>query len=175
MKLISELFIFMLLISCEEKVQPHQVVLLPKIEITEAGKIIPIDSVKIAKIKDSSVIAFYEATKNNTFWITDSNRKNITDLFSNVEQDGLFPKDFDLKKIENSEENFENLSNQKLMDYDILLTENLSRYVQKVSKGSLNPNKLYRNWELKENKIDFKKLLLNFQKKDSFHYAVNAA
>ena len=175
MKLIYRSLIFLLLISCQEKVQPPKVVLLPKVEITEAGKIIPIDSVKIAKIKDSSVIAFYEATKNNTFWITDSNRKNITDLFNNVEQDGLFPKDFDLKKIENSEENFENLSNQKLMDYDILLTENLSRYVQKVSKGSLNSNKLYRNWELKENKIDFKKLLLNFQKKDSFHYAVNAA
>jgi len=56
-----------------------------------------------------------------------------------------------------------------------LLTENLSRYVQKVSKGSLDPNKLYTNWELKENNINFKTLLLNFQKKDSFDYAVNEA
>lgn len=75
MKLIYQFLIFLLLISCQEKVQPPKVVLLPKIEITEAGKIIHVDSVKIAKIKDSSVIAFYKANQNNTFWLTDSNRK----------------------------------------------------------------------------------------------------
>ena len=175
MKLISVFFILLHLISCEEKVQPPKIVQLPKIEITEAGKIITIDSAKIAKIKDSSVIAFYQANLNNTFWLTDSNRKNINTLFNNLEEDGLFPKDFDIKKIENSEKNFENLTNSALADYDILLTENLSRYIQKVSKGSLNPNKLYGNWALKENKINFETLLLNFQKKDSFSYALNAA
>ncbi len=175
MKLISTFFILLLLISCKEKVAPPKVVLLPVIEITESGKIIPIDSVEIAKIKDSSVIAFYRANQNNTFWMTDFNRENITALFNNVEQDGLFPKDFDLKKIKNSEENFENLLNPKLIDYDILLTENLSRYVQKVSKGSINPKKLYSNWELIENESNHSALLLNFQKKDSFDYAVNAA
>lgn len=174
MKAISLFLTLFILISCEQKVQP-KIVQLPKIEITEAGKIIPIDSAKIAKIKDSIVIAFYQANQNNTFWLIDSNRKNITALFNNLEQDGLFPKDFDLKNIENSEDNFENLTDSKLIDYDILLTENLSRYVQKVSKGSLNPNKLYDNWDLKENIINFKALLLNFQKKDSFNYALNAA
>ncbi|OGS74486.1 MAG: hypothetical protein A3F91_01680 [Flavobacteria bacterium RIFCSPLOWO2_12_FULL_35_11] len=174
MKAIFLCLVLFILISCKEKVQPPQVVLLPKIKITEAGKIIPIDSAKIAKIKDSSVIAFYQANQNNTFWLIDSNRKNITALFDNLEQDGLFPKDFDLKKIENSEDNFENLTDPKLIDYDILLTENLSRYVQKVSKGSLNPNKFYSNWDLKENNINFKKLLINFQKKDSFDYALKA-
>ena len=174
MKLISIFFILILLISCKEEVPP-KIVELPEIEITEAGKIIPIDSTKIAKIKDSNVIAFYQEVQNKTFWITDSNRKNLVALFNNVQEDGLFSKNFDLKKIQNSEENLANLSNSALIDYDILLTENLSRYVQKVSKGSLNPNKLYTNWELKENKINFKALLLNFQKKDSFNYALNAA
>jgi murein L,D-transpeptidase YcbB/YkuD len=175
MKAISLCLVLFILISCKEKVLPTKVVLLPKIEITEAGKIIPIDSAKIAKIKDSSVIAFYQANQNNTFWLTDSNRKNITVLFNGLEQKGLFPKDFDLKKIKNSEDNFENLTDSKLIDYDILLTENLSRYVQKVSTGNLNPNKLYNNWELKENNINFKRLLINFQKKDSFDCAINAA
>jgi murein L,D-transpeptidase YcbB/YkuD len=105
----------------------------------------------------------------------DTHRENITALFKYLEQDGLFPKDFDLKKIQHSEENLANLSNSELVDYDILLTENLSRYIQKVSKGNLNPNKLYDNWDLKENNINFKQLLLNFQKKDSFDYAVNSA
>jgi murein L,D-transpeptidase YcbB/YkuD len=174
MKAISVFFFTLfLLFSCKEKVQ-QKIVQLPKIEITEAGKIIPIDSAKIAHIKDSSVIVFYKANQYNTFWMIDSNRENITALFNNLEQDGLFPKDFNLKKIKNSEENIANLSNSKLVDYDILLTENLSRYVQKVSKGNLNPNKLYSNWELNENIVNFKALLINFQKKDSFNYAVNA-
>ncbi|MDO9039232.1 MAG: hypothetical protein Q7U59_12890, partial [Lutibacter sp.] len=147
MKAISVFFIFFLLISCKEKVPP-KVVLIPEIEITEAGKIIPIDSSKIGRIKDSSVIAFYQANQNKTFWIIDPSRKKIVALFNNVKEDGLFSKDFDLKKIQDSEENLSNLSNSELADYDILLTENLSRYVQKVSKGNLNPNKLYSNWEL---------------------------
>lgn len=173
MKAISLCLMLFILTACEKKVQPPKVVLLPISEITEDGRVIPVDSARIAKIKDSGVIAFYQANLNNTFWMTDSNRENITAFFNNLEQEGLFPEDFDLKKIAHSEENFENLSDSKLTDYDILLTENLSRYIQKVSKGSLNPNKLYKNWELKENKINFKTLLLNFQKKDSFGYAVN--
>ncbi|MDD3723099.1 MAG: L,D-transpeptidase family protein [Lutibacter sp.] len=175
MKAISVFFLmFLLLTSCKEKVPP-KIVPIPKIEITEAGKIIPIDSAKIASIKDSSVMAFYNAVQNKTIWMADSTRIKIISLFNHVQDDGLFPKDFDLKKIQKSEENIDNLSDSELVDYDILLTENLSFYVQKVSKGSLNPSKLYSNWELKENEIDFKALLLNFQKKDSFDYAVNSA
>jgi murein L,D-transpeptidase YcbB/YkuD len=174
MKSIAVFYIFILLISCEQKALP-KIVELPKIEITAAGKIIPIDSTKIAKMKDSSVLAFYHKTENKTFWLADSSRIKIIKLFNHVQEDGLFPKDFDLKKIQNSEENIANLSDSKLVDYDILLTENLSRYVQKVSKGSLNPNKLYNNWDLKENDLNFKALLLNFQKKDSFDFALNAA
>lgn len=175
MKAISAFFLMLLLlISCKEKVPPS-VVLIPKIEIMEAGKIIHIDSSKIDRIKDSSVVSFYHATQNKTFWISDPSRKNVVALFKNVHEDGLFPKDFDLKKIQHSEENLANLSNSELVDYDILLTENLNRYVQKVSKGSLNPNILYGNWELNENNFNLKTLLLNFQKKDSFGFALKAA
>ena len=174
MKLIAAFLIFFFLISCKDK-KPIKIVEVPKIEVTKEGKIIPIDSTKIGAIKDSSVLAFYNAIQNKTFWLTDLNRKNIVRLFNHVQSEGLFPKDFDLKKIQASEKLFDSLTDSKLVEYDILLTENLSRYVQKVSKGSLNPKKLYSNWELKENNINFEELLLNFQKKDSFDYAVNAA
>ncbi|MGV8946269.1 MAG: L,D-transpeptidase family protein [Lutibacter sp.] len=174
MKLIAAFLIFFFLISCKDK-KPIKIVEVPKIEITKEGKIIPIDSTKINAIKDSSVMAFYNAIQNKTFWLTNLNRKNIVTLFNNLQNEGLFPKDFDLKKIQNSEKIFDSLTDSKLVDYDILLTENLSRYVQKVSKGNLNPKKLYSNWELKENNINFEELLLNFRKKDSFDYAVNAA
>ncbi len=172
MRIYTVLFIFIFIISCQKKVPP-KLVQLPKTEITEKGKIIPIDSARIDKIKDSSVISFYDAAQNRTFWIANSDRKNVISLLTNIEQDGLFKKHFDLKKIENLEKNLENLSDLALVDFDILLTENLSLYVQKVSKGNLDPAQLYTNWDLKQNNIDLKKLLLNFQKRDSFNYAAS--
>jgi murein L,D-transpeptidase YcbB/YkuD len=174
MKIFIVFFIFIFFTSCEEKAPP-KVVLIPKIEITVQGKIIPIDSARITKIKDSSVIAFYNSNQNKTFWVANSSRNNVISLLNNLAQEGISYKDFNLKKIENSEGNIAKLTDAALVDYDILLTENLSLYVKKVSNGSLNPEGLYSNWDLKKNDINFEELLINFQKKDSFNYALNEA
>ena len=174
MKIFIVFFIFIFFTSCEEKAPP-KVVLIPKIEITVQGKIIPIDSARITKIKDSSVIAFYNSNQNKTFWVANSSRNNVISLLNNLAQEGISYKDFNLKKIENSEGNIAKLTDAALVDYDILLTENLSLYVKKVSEGSLNPEGLYSNWDLKKNDINFEELLINFQKKDSFNYALNEA
>ena len=174
MKIFIVFFIFIFFTSCEEKAPP-KVVLIPKIEITVKGKIIPIDSARITKIKDSSVIAFYNTSQNKTFWLANSSRNNVISLLNNLAQEGISYKDFNLKKIENSEGNIAKLTDAALVDYDILLTENLSLYVKKISNGSLNPEGLYSNWDLKKNDINFEELLINFQKKDSFNYALNEA
>jgi len=171
MKLISFFSILFFFISCKEE-KLAEIVQSSKIKITQEGKIIPIDYTKITSIKDSNVVAFYGINQNKTFWLADSYRKKIIELFNNVEKEGLFSEDFDLKKIHTAEKNFDILLDKALVDYDILLTQNLSRFVKKVSKGSLNPKKLYTNWDLKENNVNFKELLLNFQKKDSFDWAL---
>ena len=173
MKLISIFSILIILISCKERnlAKNFQI---PLTEITKEGKIIPIDSTLLANIKDSNVLAFYNSNHNKTFWLTNSSREKIITLFNTIDQEGLFPKDFNLENINTTEKSIHNLLDSALVNYDILLTQNLSRYVQKVSKGSLNPNKLYSNWDLKENNINCKDLLLNFQKKDSFDYALTA-
>ena len=76
MKIFIVFFIFIFFTSCEEKAPP-KVVLIPKIEITVQGKIIPIDSARITKIKDSSVIAFYNTSQNKTFWLANSSRNKL--------------------------------------------------------------------------------------------------
>jgi murein L,D-transpeptidase YcbB/YkuD len=162
------------LLSCKEK-EPPKKIFIPKIEITEEGKIIPIDTSRIANINDSSVIAFYNAIQNKTFWTANSNRKEIIAIFNNALDEGLFPKDFETQKINNFEENIKKLSESELVAYDLLLTENLSKYVKKVSKGSLNPSQIYSNWDLKENTINFNELLLNFQKEGSIKNASTTA
>jgi len=171
MKIFSFFCACIVLISCEEKAPP-QAKLIPKIEITAKDSIISIDSAKINHLKDSSIIAFYHAIENKTFWLANTYRKNLISLIATADKEGLFLSDFDLDKIQDSEKNIDNLTDDTLIDYDILLTKNLNRYIQKASKGDLNPNELYTNWELKENKINVEELLLNFQKKDSFYYAL---
>jgi murein L,D-transpeptidase YcbB/YkuD len=173
MKILYAFLIMILILSCEEKKTPKPIII-QKIEVVENVKIIPIDSTKIESLKDSSLIAFYYGAKNNTFWLENENREKLISLIKSADTEGLFLKDFDIEKIIASEKNIQNLSNSALISYDFLLTKNLYRYLQKASKGYLNYNDLYTNWDLKPNEIDYKSLLLNFQKKDSFNYALNA-
>ena len=171
MKNVYFFLVFFLLISCEERNQ-NITFQTPKFKTTTVGEIIAIDSTQIAAIKDSLVTAFYKTNNNKTYWIGDSIRKKTLSLLNNVEEEGLFVKDFDLKKLNSLEKKINSLPDTALVSFDILLTQNLSFFIQKLSKGNLQPKNLYQNWDLKENNIDTKSLLLNFQKKDSFDFAV---
>lgn len=174
MKQIYLLFVVVFVLSCNEKKKIAQTTNpLPPIEITDEGKVLAIDSTKIQSIKDSIVIAFYQANQNRTFWMAFNCRASLLTVLNNVEDEGLNPKDFDLKKINKNEKSITKLSDKELIDYDILLTQNLKKFISKTAKGSLNPKKLYSDWDLKENKIDEQKLLLHFQRKDSFDFALN--
>lgn len=168
------LFLFLFLIACK-KDTPPEIIEVPTIEITEFGKIIPLDSTYLSILNDSCLVHFYQSNKNYTFWLATLERKKIILLLNNVQQEGLFPQDFDLKEINKNEKNIHQLSDEELIKYDILLTQNLNRFIKKIAMGSLNPKNLYNDWELKENRIDLKQLLLNFQKKDSLAFALNAA
>ena len=172
MRIFYTFLIVVLLLSCEEKKTPKPIVI-QKVAPTEKAKIIPIDSSKIESLKDSSLIAFYHNANNNTFWLENDHREKLISLIKSADTEGLLLKDFDIKEITSSEENIQNLSDSALISYDFLLTNNLYRYLQKGSNGYLNYNELYTNWDLKPNTTDFKSLLLNFQKKDSFNYALN--
>ena len=174
MKHLYPLFFVLLLISCDKKKKPDSFGSKPPaVEVTDEGKVLAIDSTYLSKKNDSILVAFYQSNENRTFWLAFNCRESLLSVLKNVEEEGLNPKDFDLKKIGKLEKSIPNLSDKELIDYDVLLTKNLKKYVEKVAKGSLNPKELYKDWDLKENKIDIQQLLLNFQRKDSFDYAVN--
>jgi len=171
MKMLPAFFIFFLLISCQEKAPP-KIVSTPKIVIVEKNKVFQIPDSRINKEKDSIVISFYKSNSNKTFWLENSSKKKLLFVLNSVSQEALFENDFDLIEIQNSEKNIETLLDSLLIEYDILLTKNLNRYIQKASKGTVNLNKTYSNWDLKDNKINIEELLQNFQKKDSFNFAL---
>ena len=171
MKSIYFFILVIFLISCKKE-NPREITQIPKTEIKSKEKIIPIDSIQLSSIKDSIILNFYKNNNNHLFWINNNSRKKIITLLNNVKQEGLFSKDFDIRKINSSENKIEQLSDKELVKYDLLLTENLTRYIQKITIGSVNPKKLYKDWDLKDNNINLNELLLNFQKKDSIDFAL---
>lgn len=167
------LFFVLVLISCNKKKNPDTTKKPLPVEITDEGKVLAIDSTFISKTNDSIVVTFYQSNENRTFWLAFNCRESLLTILNSVEEEGLNSKDFDLKKIAKLEKSIQSLSDKELVDYDVLLTQNLKKYVEKTAKGSLNPIELYKDCDLKENKIDVQQLLLNFQRKDSFDFAVN--
>lgn len=166
-------YVFILLflvISCKK--EPKESIA-TAVTVTDAGKILAIDPKLFSKDIDSNVIKFYQNNQNKTFWMDFNCRESLLTLFKNAAEEGLNPADFESKNMDRLEQSAGSLSNKELINYDVLLTENLNRYIHKIAIGSLNPKELYADWDLKPNKVNPLQLLLNFQKKDSFDYAVN--
>jgi murein L,D-transpeptidase YcbB/YkuD len=167
-------FIFLILIiSCKKETLKNTDLPPNAVIHTEEGKILSIDTLLFQNDFDPTVIKFYQANQYKTFWMDFNCRESIISLLNNVEEEGLNPSDFDTKKILQIEKSIASLTNQELINYDFLLTNNLKRYIHKIAIGSLNPKELYDDWDLKPTKVNPLQLLVNFQKKDSFDYAVN--
>jgi len=170
-KSILILLVILTIISCKKK-PDIEIVKEVKIEVSESGKIIPLDSTSIAILNDSLAIKFYAANDNRTFWISDYSRDNLLNTFKNAEKEGVSTTYFDLTTIQNKEDSIKQLSDKALISYDYLLTQNLIKYIHKTAQGTLKPKEIYTDWELKENQINFTELLLNFQKKNNFENAM---
>jgi hypothetical protein len=72
----------------------------------------------------------------------------------NSKEEGLNPADYNVNKLRKYERKINTLDNQETANYDVLLTDSFQKYISHLTNGRLNPRKLYRNWDLKENKID---------------------
>ncbi|MCR9182804.1 MAG: L,D-transpeptidase family protein [Flavobacteriaceae bacterium] len=165
------LFVFcftLFFISCKEKVE-----VTPEIKVEEPylgpkNKIsaVSIDSISLEIISDTIIQSFYKKNQLKTFWVSDQLRTNLLNTLSDVEGEGLFKKHFDIDSIQKKETLIESLTDKELISYDVLLTENLLRYIQKVSKGSLDPKTMYDDYDLKADSFDFQTTLLKFQEED---------
>lgn len=100
-------------------------------------------------------------------WQTEKNRKILLEQLLNSEEDGLSPSDYNTVKLWEYEKKFTALNDHQLEKYDALLTNSFQKYISHLTNGRLNPRKLYRNWDLKENKIEINKTMLNLLKSDS--------
>lgn len=144
----------------------------PASVIHPEGKTLPVDSLLLNAFNSKILMEFYKSSGYKTVWQSQKNRKIILKQLLDSEKDGLNPEDYKLAKLQNYEQKILSLSDAEIVNYDILLTRNLQKYILHLTNGRLNPRTLYSDWDLKENKIDINKTMANFFKSDSLAYKI---
>ncbi|REH00378.1 L,D-transpeptidase family protein [Flavobacterium aquicola] len=131
------------------------------------GDIIEIDTLMISAYKNKSLADFYNSRDNQTVWQAEKNRKIILETIKNCDSEGLNPSDYNISKLQELEKKFTELDESEQINYDLLLTYNIQKYLTHLHNGKLDPNKIYSNWDLRINELDTKSVLNNAIEKDS--------
>lgn len=169
----NKFFILVLLFhifSCEKeaikkKTTPSPVQATPIVQIEKITK--PANPIYPNSENSKTTINIPKSSHFTVFWQTEKNRITILKNFEKSYQDGLNPTDYNIPKLWEYEKKLAALNDRQLEKYNTLLTNSLQKYISHLTNGRLNPRKLYRNWDLKENKIDVNKTISNLLKSDS--------
>lgn len=134
-----------------------------KIEKNNDTESFAVNSDKVDKTKSKLLASFYESKNNQTVWLSLKQRKTILDALNNSFQEGLSPKDYEVDALNAFEKKKNSLTKSEWVDYDLLMTNKLKDYIFHLSRGKLNPQQLYGDWDLRTNKIDIVKMLIAIQ------------
>ena len=132
-----------------------------------------IDSLLISNFNDDNLKIFYSKYDNQTVWIDKSQRNFILKELQLSENEGLEPKDYHVDDLTLFENNFDTLSDQHIINYDLMLTQNVQKYISNISVGKLNPKNIYKDWDLKKKAIDVPKILFGCFDKNNFSVEIN--
>lgn len=126
-------------------------------------------------IKDTLLIEFYKKNDFQFFWKDSTFRNKMIKTVEDIENEGLFLKDFDINKINTYEKKVKSLNKEELVVYDVLLTKNLKKYIQLGFYGKVNPSTFYKDWDLEKDSTAIERILNKFVKNkniDSLKYNV---
>ncbi|MES2544977.1 MAG: L,D-transpeptidase family protein [Bacteroidota bacterium] len=138
-----------------------------KIEKQNDTEAFDIENSKIKEAKSKLLVSFYESKNNKTVWLSPKKRKVVLDELNNSFQEGLNPNDYEVSVLNAFEKRKSALTKAEWIEYDLLLTNKLKDYVFHLSRGKLNPQKLYDNWDLKLSKIDIVQMLASIQESEN--------
>jgi murein L,D-transpeptidase YcbB/YkuD len=173
MKNIFLLLAFFLFINCKNEtsklvLKPNSASKITKVPITSVA--VAIDLAQLQSFHSKALTDFYTTNSDKSVWTTSEKRKIILVFLNKSDEEGLAPTDYSVKKLNQFESKYDLLSDNECAEYDVLLTYNLQKYISHLTNGRLNPKKLYKNWDLKENKIDLQKTVSELLKTDSLSY-----
>ena len=120
---------------------------------------IKIDTLLLNNYHNEELKAFYKKYNFEIVWDAKANRSFILEEIASAENEGLKSEDYSCSKLKSYEDNFGNLQDSAIVNYDILLTFNTQLYIKHISQGKLNPRELYNDWDIKEKKVDVNTIL----------------
>ncbi|MFV8341668.1 L,D-transpeptidase family protein [Flavobacterium sp. XS2P39] len=173
----NKLFLILLLClitSCKKELKSEVVVKkeIAKPSIKPEGKAIKIDSALLISFNNKALTDFYKSTEYRTVWQSEEKRKIILGELLKSDEEGLNPEDYTVATLSDFEKKSATLDDSDLAKYDILLTANFQKYISHLTNGTLNPRKLYKNWDLKENYIDINETMTHLFSSDSLGYKI---
>lgn len=109
--------------------------------------------------KSDSIRSYYTLFENHEIWVDRENREDLIFQIEKAKEEGLHPEDYNINKIFQLELRLDSLQLEEKLSYDILLTQTYEKLCNHYYKGKLNPNDVYKNWDLFDKKISIAKLL----------------
>ncbi len=113
---------------------------------------IKIDTLQLNIKQNEALKAFYKKYNYEIVWDEITKRKFILNEIALAENEGLESEDYNYSILKSYENNYENLKDTAIANYDLLLTLNTQLFVKHLSQGKLNPATLYDDWDIKEKK-----------------------
>lgn len=165
------------MISCKQKEIAYNPIIKKRIESENSKQIkrYAIDTTFLATFKNEELTSFYKINHFQTVWNTAENRKLIANLLLKADEEGLDSKEYYREDFEKFEKNANSLLEKELIDYDILLTISVQKYISHLANGKLNPQELYTDWDLKPNEIDINQTLTDAINGDSLKIVIEKA
>jgi murein L,D-transpeptidase YcbB/YkuD len=168
-KLFTLLFLFNIF-SCEKETIKKEEIPRPSPSIPVAKhekKTIVIDSVRPNSKQNKTTFSNHKSPTYSIIWQIKANRRTVLENLDKSYEEGLNPSDYNVDKLWKYEKKITELDDIELEKYYALLSSSFQKYISHLTNGRLNPRKLYRNWDLKENKIDINKTITNLANGDS--------
>lgn len=135
---------------------------------TDPEKVLDIDSVLLQKQNNKLLTTFYKQHRYKTVWLNKTKpRKILLSVLNQSADEGLNPAAFALDSLNGFEASMASMPDAQSINYDILLTRKLQRYIWQISVGVCNPKWLYRDWDLTPKAVDVNKILERLEKADS--------
>ncbi|MHC5200802.1 L,D-transpeptidase family protein [Myroides sp. LJL119] len=127
--------------------------------ITSLTTPLHIDSL-LLKDKSNSTKEFYQLNNYQTAWLEKENRLELLQTLQEIHYDGINPKYFELNKIKDLVENWENSTDSLKIQADITFTRAFEQLTQVLFNGILDPRKIYNDWDLEYHQINTAKTLI---------------
>ena len=127
-----------------------------------------IDSTLITNFNNPDLTTFYKNYSYETVWNNEESRTIVLNEFKNTTSDGLLPNDYNYDILSSLNANYNNLDDIKLVEFDLLFTQSIQKYLSHIYKGKIAPKAIYDDWDLNDKTIDVNTLLFEAIENKSF-------